>query len=241
MADVLEVVDADASAWLAQQDAGRSLGSGDYLPTPAAQPAPPLPGVMHLLLGCSVARDARLRVAAPDLILNRARGGNTWQRVAARLEDDLGAWRRAAASLGMTRGRVIIWLSGNEAYDRQTGANRLAGVPRGDLEDAIRAVLTAVRAVSTPVLLGALPRFFMDRLLPWEHTAAYLPDRKVCEVADADEFISMGKSLTKKLGKRHVVVDDCARWFGDDGLHLSPAGYAKVSLVKKLPQWFWMD
>ena len=109
MADVLEVVDEDASAWLARQEAERCPGSGDlHLPTLAAPSAPPSPDAMHLLLGCSVARDARLRVAAPGIILNQARGGNTWRNVAAHLEEDLDAWRRAAASLRMKRGRVII-------------------------------------------------------------------------------------------------------------------------------------
>ena len=98
-----------------------------------------------------------------------------------------------------------------------------------------------MRAVSAPVLLGALPRFYVDRLWAWEDTAAYLLDRKVCEAAHVGEFVSLGKSLTKKLCRKHVLVDDCERWFLQDGIHLSPSGYAKVSQVEKFPQWLRME
>ena len=236
--DVLDVVDAEASAWLAQQQAS---GSGDQpQPTPVDQSARP-PPAMHLLLGCSVARDARLRVEAPGIILNLARRGNTWQKVAAHLDEDLDAWRRAAASIRMRCGWVVIWLSGNEAYDRHTGANLLADVSGRELEDTIRGVATRVREVSKLVLLGPLPRFYVDRLWIWEATAAYLLDRKVCEAALPGEFVSLGKSLTKKLGGKHTLVDDCEGWFQPDRIHLSGAGYRKVSQVRKFPQWLRVD
>lgn len=238
--DVLDVVDAEASAWLEQQEAGPSPGSGDPQPTPAGQSARP-PPVMHLLLGCSVARDARLRARAPDIILNRAHGGETWQRVAAHLDENLAAWHRAAASLRMGRGCVVVWLSGNEAYDRNTGANLLAGVPRGELEDTISEVVTKVRKVARLILLGPLPRFHVDRLWIWEATAAYRLDRKVCEAALPGEFVSLGKGLTKKLDGNHTLGDDCQQWFQWDGIHLSKEGYRKVSRIQKFPQWLHVD
>ena len=40
-------------------------------------------------------------------------------------------------------------------------------------------------------------------------TAAYLLDGKVGEAARHGKFLSLGKRLTKKLGGRHAVVDDC--------------------------------
>ena len=137
----------------------------------------------------------------------------------------------------MSRGQVIIWLSGNEAYDRHTGRNLLAGVPWGDMEAVIASVLARVRQVATPVVLGPLPRIYADRLTLWEDTPAYMLDRKVRATARCGEFISLGKSLTKKMRGRHTVVDDCAQWFSADGVHLSRAGYTKLSLSTQFPPW----
>ena len=53
---------------------------------------------MHLLLGCSIARDARLGAAGADVVLSRARGGNCWRKLAERLSQDLDVWRREATS-----------------------------------------------------------------------------------------------------------------------------------------------
>ena len=254
MADgCLELVDADASAWLADQAAGlSSVSSSDHLTEEKSrmslsQSRPPpvrdeATGTIHLLLGCSIALGARLTVAVDDMLLTRARGGNTWRRLADRLERDLWHWRRAAAAFGMRCGTIIIWLSVNEAYDRQTGANVLAGEPCGPLEEVIQRVLERVRAASASVcLLGPLPRFYVDRLLRWEATAAYRLDRKVKEAARPGEFCSLGKALTKKLAGRHVVVEDARQWFAEDGIHLSREGYRKVAGAALFPRWMRVD
>lgn len=255
MADgCLELVDAEASAWLAGQAAGLSSvspSSSDHLTEEKSRPpssqsrTPPVrdesTGTIHLLLGCSIARRARLSVAVDDMLLNRARSGNTWRRLKNKLEGDLWHWRQAAAAFGMRCGAIIIWLSGNEAYDRETGANVLAGEPRGPLEEVIQEVLEKVRAASATVrLLGPLPRFYVDRLLRWEATAAYRLDRKVKEAARPGEFCSLGKSLTKKLNGRHVVVEDARRWFAEDRIHLSREGYRKIAGVELFPRWLRM-
>ena len=192
---------------------------------------------MHLLLGCSIARDAGLK-AGEDLILNRALGGNTWKRAADTIQHDLEIWETAAAAFGLERGRVVFWFSGNEAYDRRTGCNRLNEEPRGPLESTIAYVVnTAVQNQGRPLILGPLPRFGIDRMLPWEHTAAYKLDRKVKEVANEAEFVSLGKALTKKLRRRHVIVEECRDWFRTDGVHLSREGYHKVAQVALFPGW----
>ena len=206
MADCLEVEDATASDWFAQQTEGRradSPSSGDLNPDMGGRSFRPClrtnPGRMHLLLGCSIARDAGLEVTdADDMILNLARGGNTWKKLSASLNNDFQRWRQAATAFGIELGHIIIWMSGNEAYDKRTGCDRLIAKPRGPLESLIQEVLKAVREVAKPVVLGPLPRFWTDRLLPWEHTAAYRLDRKVKEATVPGEFHSLGKSLTKK-------------------------------------------
>ena len=65
-----------------------------------------------------------------------------------------------------------------------------------------------MEAVSEPVVLGPLNRFCVDLLLPWEHTASYKLDRKEKEAAEEKEasFISLGKTLTKRLCSHVVVV-----------------------------------
>ena len=235
MSDVLEVVDAGASQWFDEALYGASR---DPVPDvgKAASSRAASQDKMHLLLGCSIARDADLGVPDGDLLLRRARGGNTWAQVSADLADDVRRWREAAAAFGLDLGRPIIWLSGNEAYDRSSGCNLLADEPRGRLEAVIRVVLSTLRETSEPVVLGPLPRFWVDRLSPWEHTAAYKLDRKVREAAGAD-FISLGKTLTKKLRRRHVVVEECRQWFANDGIHLSPEGYQKVAGAALFPPW----
>ena len=241
MADVLEVVDDGAAKWL--QDA---LSSGDLHPdAPGAVvgkggrhgKAPP--GRVHLLMGCSVARDAGIGVEEGDLVFNNARGGNTWAKVARDLAGDLRLWREAAEAFQMDLGQIIIWLSGNEAYDRDTGENLMNEAPRGLHEAVIRGVLAEVRAVAQPVVLGPLARIWVDLLLPWEHTAAYKLDRKVKESAEAEgaTFISLGKTLTRKLRGRHVVVEECRPWYERDGIHLSRAGYRKVAGAELFPSW----
>ncbi|KAF0290216.1 hypothetical protein FJT64_011522 [Amphibalanus amphitrite] len=216
-----------------------NLGGAGRVPL-RMRPAPL--GRLHLLLGCSIARDAGLGTRdEDDMMLNLAVGGNTWQRAALRLHSDLQAWRKAATAFGLDPGTIVLWFSGNEAYDRRTGANLLVDAPRGPLEAVIRGVLYAVRAVAPTVVLGPLPRFWVDRMLPWEHTAAYRLDRKVKESAAEGEFVSLGKSFTTKMSKRHVVLDKARAWFRRDGVHLTREGYCKVAAVDTFPTWLRMD
>ena len=248
MTEVLDLHAAEAPAWFISQErsveAEGSVGGArpagrDRDPAMDGRPPQEQAGRVHLLLGCSIARGAGLRVSEEDMLINRARSGETWRRLEEHVGRDLQRWRGASAAFGLQLGRVIIWLTGNEAYDRHTGHNRLHGEDCGPLEGTIRRVLDTVRRMAAPVVLGPLPRFVNDRLLPWEHTAAYKLDRKVREAAEegGDEFRSLGKSLTKKQRRRHVVLEDCREWFATDGIHLSPAGYRKVAQAGLFPKW----
>ena len=252
MADVLELVDAEANAWLSGQTAGpSSASSSDRLTEEKSRPLPSRArpptvrreestGEIHLLLGCSIAKRACFSVSIDDMLVDRARSGNTWGRQEARLGLDLQRWRGAAATFGLRPGSIVIWMSGNEAYDRHTGANTL-GERRGPLEEAIHRVLGRLRAAATSVVvLGPLPRFYVDRLLRWESTAAYRLDRKVKEASRPGEFVCLGKSLTKKLSGHHVVVEGTRGWFAEDGIHISPEGYRKIAAVTLFPRWLRM-
>lgn len=128
----LELSDVDAESWLSDQlrteehhrpetsavrGAERPLRTGSHRPLRANTT-----GRLHLVLGDSIARRAKLEAADKnDNILKRATGGATWQRVLQNLPKDLEAWRSAARVFGMDRGCVALWLSGNDIYNRFTG------------------------------------------------------------------------------------------------------------------------
>ena len=227
MTDVLELNDADAPRWFARQG--------------ARDPDPEAPARIHLLVGCSIAKGSKMDAEGDDLVVNRARSGETWSKLADLQSDDIRTWQRAASCFGLEKGSVIIWISGNDAYDKHSGANLFLDmdpIEEQRLEATIRDVLAAYREVAAGVVvLGPLPRFAHDRFLPWEHTAAYKLDRKVKEATTKEEFHSLGKALTMKLKRRHVVRDECADWFSVDGVHLTPAGYRKVAAADSFPKW----
>ena len=242
MADALEVEDVEAAGWFrwqAEEIESVSTSSGD--PDPGEEGQIPLRrhyrlGQLHLLLGCSITCDAKLACQnSDDIILNLAMGGNTWAKVTLHLSEDLRSWEEAAEAFGCNCGRVIIWLSENEAYNRNRGVNLLLDAPRGPLEATIRGVLEDVRVVATPVVLGPLPRFWNDRLAPWEQSASYLLDRKVHEAARDDEFFPLGRSFTVKMAGRHVIGDRVQDYFCRDGIHLTRAGYLRVAT--RFPAW----
>ena len=88
--DVLELDDPEAGDWLAEYhplerpakrpaspEAG-GLGSSRKR-APLRAPAPS--GRVHLLVGCSIARDSLMDIVGADIIYNKAKGGETWSRL----------------------------------------------------------------------------------------------------------------------------------------------------------------
>ena len=97
--DVLELDDPESRAWLERQR-----------------------GKLHLLIGDSVARYSgmRSRINA-DRLLNLSRGGATWASVALQLPELMDEWRRVAAAEERRLGTAVVWLTGNDVYDRLSG------------------------------------------------------------------------------------------------------------------------
>ena len=249
--DVLELSDPEAGAWLARAGSGRarepkrpaspggSQPPGKRVPRRDGSP----PGRMHMLVGCSIARDSRMEVAGDDLIVNMTKRGETWPALKQKFPRLIDEWRRAARAFGVPLGSIVFWLSGNDAYEKGTGQNVFLTMPTEDVEELEHTIVETIgmarATAASVVVLGPLPRIAYDETLPWEQTASYKLDRKVKEAAEADEFVSLGKALTMKMGRksRHLITNDCRQWFAGDGIHLNPRGYRKVAAVERFPSW----
>lgn len=247
MDEVLELQDEAAEGWFETQMAAPSrkrLAGRDFDPVAKRVCMPQdSENKMHLLLGCSIARASRLSSKGDDMLLNRARGGETWQRLSRTLPDHLASWRTAADAVGLSLGTVIFWLSGNDGYERGTGRNVFLDM-RSEEERSLKNTISEVidragTVTSSVVVLGTLPRLAHDLMLPWEHTAAYKLDRTTKDVKGPSTYITLGKTLTRKKGNksRHLIVEECSAWFAQDGIHLSPEGYQKVSRGQNFSHW----
>ena len=254
---VLELSDVEAEAWFSGQldlrsDAGSSRGqhADGPLGSRSRSRSPVRPresGLLHLLLGDSIARRSGLMAAdAGDEVLCRARGGATWSIVLDWLRRDVDAWKLAASESDRMLGHVALWLSGNDVYSGPPGhfsalpttdPSRLAVIV-GVAREVIRQLQDQVDNVQI-YLLGPLPRPSCDMLgNTWESTAAYHLERSLLKshLGDGVILIKLGRALTKKIThKRSGLCKGCLQWFRGDEVHLSPAGYQK--LAPKMPGW----
>ena len=219
--DVLEFHDPESESWMEKQ-------------------APKL----HLLIGDSIGRDCGLRSRfRRDRFLNEARGGATWATVASRLPETMRRWEEEASAQGRMRGDVVIWLSGNDVYHRQT---RLPSFSPETLETAadhaVEVTTTLLGKTENVLVLGPLPRLSGEMPgLRWERSAAFHLERRLShQLPAAAKFIPLGRQLTKKLHNRYSFRPECAVWYAADGTHLSPEGYAKVADSAGLPVWLKM-
>ena len=100
---------------------------------------------------------------------------------------------------------------------------------------------------TTVIVLGPLPRPRGEQDgIAWEKTAAYHLERAVKKVVEKLEkehtgvvfkFVPLGRYLTKKQKKRHVIRSECSVWYRADGIHLNEEGYSKIADAEHLPVW----
>ena len=216
--DVLTISDPGATSWLERR-----------LPK------------LHLLLGDSIARDSgmisRLR---NDVIFSRARGGATWSSLGRSLPDLLREWSAEAEELGRTRGAVLVWITGNDVYNRYTGLSSYSENILMDVSDHAGSVIHTLMLQATEVIvLGPLPRLSGEVMgTRWEQTAAFHLERRLFhQLPRGTRFVPLGRQLTRKSGGRYACVAGCQGWYSGDGVHLSPAGYAKLADAAELPVW----
>ena len=180
-----------AAAAAAVGDGRGAVDGGDV---PGAAPGRPA-RQLHLVLGDSIARDAPWRC---DVIVNLARGGNTWRRQADRLDEDLACWKAKAVAEGRPRGSVVMWIGSNDVYAREGGG----GVIPFKIFKIVRAVLEKLRADHHLLIIGPLPRGY-DRGCRWELTRAYWLERSYKQILPHDcPFYRPGHRLTHMLRRR---------------------------------------
>ena len=234
----LQISDDEAVAWFASNE-----------PTPTEVQLSSCPGPrrrrrrrprLHLVLGDSVAKRASITSRYfEDKMLNRSQGGETWSSLLERLDLEISAWQTAAAALGIIPGSVVIWLTGNDVYSRESGManfnlDQLFRIGRS----ARAAVMRLRRAADRVTILGPLPRLAGEVWgATWESTAAYHMERTLLKEGLEEHaiIIPLGRALTRKMGKKKQGLKGCQQWFCPDGVHLSPEGYLKLSDC--LPVW----
>ena len=231
----LELEDDEAAGWLAAQ-APPERPSG--LPVMRQ-------GQLHLLLGDSIPERAVFSTKQPgDQILNRSQGGATWFSVLERIERYNTSWLTAAAALGLNPGKAIVWLTGNDVYSRTTGLARYSDDSLKEIGRAARVVVQRLRThADEVVILGPLPRLAGDLYgCTWNSTAAYKLERTlICNgPGDIATIVTLGRLLTRKMGRKRNGLKGCEMWFRSDGVHLSPEGYCKLAGADAFPDWLVM-
>lgn len=239
----LDIDDAEAEAWIAQQLRPGEPGPADG-PRRSRSRSPLRPrgvGQLHLILGDSIARRARFQPTdLGDELFDRSRRGAKWAGVKEDLQGDLDDWTAAARALGMARGHCAMWLTGNDVYSPITLVGDKDRTHLNKVGRTAREVISRVEAVCDQVfILEPLPRYCCERMdATWESTAAYHLGRtllKTC-LGRNSHFVPVGRALTKKIShKRNGICSDCEPWYAHDGLHLSPLGYQKLG--SHMPAW----
>ena len=218
MGEALLVNDPEARRWFARQH---------HLASPK----------LHLLLGDSIARDAGLRSRLPrEEIMNLASSGATWAKVNSDLKKNLARWREAAETRGRRRGTVILWLTGNDVYGKDSHLSSFDDDRLASIADTALEVIAKLRGEEV-LVLGPLPRLSGEAMgIRWVRAAAYHLERRLLHsLPPSVRLVPLGRQLTRRSQNRHSVTNDCAIWFRWDRTHLNRAGYAKVS--DALPVW----
>ena len=218
MEDILELHDPDIQPWMEHQ-----------LPS------------LHLLAGDSVARDGGLQPADPrDRIFSQAVGGATWASLDRELSEIIRRWTAEAERQGRRKGVAIVWLSGNDVYSRISGLQSFTEERLDRIaERAQRVVARLLDETNEVTVLGPLPRPSADLIdLRWEDSGSYQLDRALYHrLPRGATFVPLGRQLTKKEHKKHVLTRSCLMWYRYDRTHLSTAGYKKLANARSWPSW----
>lgn len=197
---------------------------------------------LHLLLGDSVARDGWLESRLPrDRFLHRARSSETWESLEEDLTELLDDWRREARRQGRQLGNVVIWNTGNDVYRKSTGrpnsTEEVLQAVAGKAIDVVQQLQGA--GAERIVVLGPLARWEGELTgTEWQQTAAFHLERRLANrLPGFVQLVKLGRQLTRKQYGRQAITLGCRQWYQQDGVHISPAGYAKLADAEGLPLW----
>lgn len=240
MSDAIELLEDEAKRWFSEQDAPTTSSPNRAEPSPSvSRPHEPQ---LHLLFGDSIAgRAAITSQFQDDEVFDRTQGGETWSSLLCHVGPDIIAWQTAATSRGLKTGCIIIWLTGNDIYSKVTLLPQFDDERLADIGLTIKAVVSRLRRHAAEILvLGPLPRLAGEVVgATWESTAAYHLERTTlkAELGSTVRVIPLGRSLTRKMGRKRNGIKGCEAWFQDDGVHLTREGYEKVANAGAFPEW----
>ena len=229
----LEVETGEAASWFAENDPAASRG-------PRLQNLRQRRPRLHLVVGDSIARRANIGSRFKgDRIFCRANGGETWASLSKIMEHTLTAWQTAAAPEGLLPGNIIIWLTGNDVYSRRSLMSNFDAASLEEVGRTARSVIACFQQQADEVLvLGPLARLAGEATgITWEFTAAYHLERTIHKLECKCKFIPLGRALTRKVSKNRHGLKGCEDWYRPDGVHLPPAGYAKLADAGTFPIW----
>ena len=201
-------------------------------------------GRLHLILGDSVAKRADFSASSgEDRVLNRARGGATWASLLGEVNQAITSWQTAAAAIGRTTGKIVVWLTGNDVYSKLSGLPRYSDASLKEIARQACLVLQRLRVAGEVVVLGPLPRLAGElRGCTWNSTAAYRLERTLLRGGPGElaTVVPLGRYLARKMGKRRSGMKGCEPWYGEDGVHLTAAGYTRLAGAGPFPKWLQM-
>ena len=122
-----------------------------------------------------------------DLVIDRSHGGGTWASVMRKLPEDIKPWDHATSTFNMTKGSVVVWLSGNDVHDKRTGLGTIQDdMSRLRDEMSVTLKFLAAKGPASIVVLGPLPRLNgQSSGLAWERTASYHQERATKKAVEA--------------------------------------------------------
>ena len=178
--------------------------------------------------------------------------GGTWAEMGWTLTARVEEWARSEAAAKRVPAAVEIWLGGNDVYRRRSPPRDFSD----ELTDRVVQSVREVRRHHDVYLVGPTPRPRFDGTDIWESTPAFRLERRLADVIRATEedagcqekrgqLVPVGRRLCARKRLQKKTQRDTAtrgdeyrvdpRWFRDDGVHLTTAGYRQIAA--KFPWW----
>ena len=179
-----------------------------------------------------------------DEVFNRTEEGDTFTALVNHIEEDVSAWQAAAETQCRLLGSVVIWMTGNDVYGGLVGGPYKSEDNLIEIGVAVKWVAALLQPLAeSVVILGPLPRLSVDIVdTNWEATGAYHLERTLTKVklGERVRFLTIGRTLTRKIGRMRHGMRGCEARFEEDGVNLTREGYDKLADATWFPVWLTM-